>query len=181
MTKKLTPQDKAEIASIYKSGDMTTQAIAREFKISEKTVQRIAKEFGFIRTLAESNRLMASIKNYHPFSEESKQKIKDGWYEAHIGIYDWGPRPCVSEKSNQEIRSKKRVSAVKLVMLPKEIIDILEQNNIITFEDMLIMTSDEVYDLCDASVDEKKQIIALINYLSCLDVDTKQLVRNKFR
>lgn len=68
--KKLTEEQKAikikhqGIASLYKSGQYTTEQIAKNYSISARQVQRIASKLGVIRSLAESNRLVAPLKNY---------------------------------------------------------------------------------------------------------------------
>lgn len=52
------------IANEYASGTQTCTTIAKKYGMTTKTVQRIAKLHNVIRTLGDSNRLMASVKKY---------------------------------------------------------------------------------------------------------------------
>lgn len=64
------------IVQMYKSGKVTTEYIAALFKISPRQVQRLANKHGVIRSLAESNRLVAPLKNYRKIPDELKVKRK---------------------------------------------------------------------------------------------------------
>lgn len=74
--KKLTPRQQAintlhkGVVSLYKSGEYTTEQIAKNYGISPRQVQRIATKYGVIRTLAESNRLVVPLKNYRSIPKE---------------------------------------------------------------------------------------------------------------
>ena len=54
------------------SGKYTTQQLARKFGITPRSIQRTAKKYGVIRTLAESNKDVAPLKNYYRMPKELK-------------------------------------------------------------------------------------------------------------
>lgn len=64
------------IANLYKSGQYTTEQIAKRFEIAPRTVQRIAKRTGVLRSLSESNKLVAPLKHYYKKPEHLKVKRK---------------------------------------------------------------------------------------------------------
>jgi 5-methylcytosine-specific restriction endonuclease McrA len=80
--KKMTPYQRSildkhkGIVALYKSGKFTSEQIAINYNITPKTVQRVAKKYGAIRTLAESNKLMAKHKNYKHIPTEYKVRRK---------------------------------------------------------------------------------------------------------
>lgn len=53
-----------EIAKLYASGSVLTSDIAKQFSLSVKQVQRIVKSLNVSRTRAESNLLLAPLKDY---------------------------------------------------------------------------------------------------------------------
>lgn len=65
-----------QIISFYKSKQYTTEKIAGEFGITTRQVQRIVKAAGVVRTIAESNRAMAPLKDYKKLPEHLKKKRK---------------------------------------------------------------------------------------------------------
>lgn len=73
---KLDPKQHSSIAKMYASGDFTAEYIAKTYDITVRQVQRIAKKLGVIRTLAESNKLMAKHKHYHHTPPEFKARRK---------------------------------------------------------------------------------------------------------
>ena len=66
----------AGVVALYKSGNFTTEQVAKNYGISVRQVQRIAKKYGVIRSLAESNKLMAKHKNYKTIPLEFRVKRK---------------------------------------------------------------------------------------------------------
>lgn len=64
------------VIALYKTGEYTTEQIARNYSISPRQVQRIAKQYGVIRTLAEGNRTAAPHKHYHKLPKELKVQRK---------------------------------------------------------------------------------------------------------
>lgn len=64
------------VVALYESGKYTTEQIAKNYSLSAKQVQRIAKKYGVIRTQAESNKLIAPLKNYHSVPVEHRVKRK---------------------------------------------------------------------------------------------------------
>lgn len=80
--KRLSPEQKSTqdkhrgVAQLYKSGKFTTAQIAKNYDLSPRQVQRIATKMGVIRTLAESNRLVAPLKRYKTIPAEFKVKRK---------------------------------------------------------------------------------------------------------
>lgn len=78
--RKLTDKQKAihdkhnGIVQLYSSGNYTAEYIARLYTISVRQVQRIAKKHGVVRTIAESNKLMARHKRYHTVPKELRVK-----------------------------------------------------------------------------------------------------------
>ena len=66
------------IKSDYVSGETTTEKIAEKYHMSPRTVQRNMKSLGVVRSIAESNKLMAKYKNYDALRlpEELKAKRK---------------------------------------------------------------------------------------------------------
>lgn len=76
--KRITPRQQAinnlhkGVVSLYKSGKYTTEQIATNYSISTRQVQRIATKYGVIRTLSESNKLVAPLKNYKTIPKEFK-------------------------------------------------------------------------------------------------------------
>lgn len=64
------------IKQLYTSGNHTTEYIAKLYSVSPRAIQRIAKKGGFIRTQAESNRLVAPLKKYHTVPIELRVKRK---------------------------------------------------------------------------------------------------------
>lgn len=53
-----------EIVKEYVSGQVTCESIAKKFGVTTRTIQRIAKENNVVRTVGESNKLIAPLKNY---------------------------------------------------------------------------------------------------------------------
>ena len=80
--KKITPTQRATldlhagVVALYKSAQYTTEQIAKNYSLSTRQVQRIAAKYGVIRTLAESNKLVAPLKNYHTVPSELRVKRK---------------------------------------------------------------------------------------------------------
>lgn len=64
------------VKQLYKSGQYTTEYIAKLYNISTRQVQRIARIEGVIRTQAEANRVAAPLKHYHKVPNELKIKRK---------------------------------------------------------------------------------------------------------
>lgn len=54
----------AVIGRLYATGNYTTQQLAQLYGIGTRQIQRIAKMEGVVRTVSESNKLMAPLKNY---------------------------------------------------------------------------------------------------------------------
>lgn len=50
------------IAEAYASGGFTTEQIADHFKLKRRRIQQIAAAHGVVRTIGESNRLVAPLK-----------------------------------------------------------------------------------------------------------------------
>jgi len=73
---KLSPDLHKVIARLYASGDYTTEALAKIYGVSVRQIQRIAQKCGVLRTLAESNKLMAKHKNYRTIPQEFRVKRK---------------------------------------------------------------------------------------------------------
>lgn len=73
---KLSPEIHKSIVQMYKTGDFTTEYIAKTYQTSPRNVQRIAKKLGVIRTQAEANKLMAKHKHYHHVPIELRAKRK---------------------------------------------------------------------------------------------------------
>lgn len=64
------------IVNLYISGKYTTERIAQLYGVSVREVQRIATKYKVIRTIAESNKLMAPLKRYRTIPPELKAKRK---------------------------------------------------------------------------------------------------------
>jgi hypothetical protein len=64
------------IISLYTSCLYTTETIARNYGLTVRQVQRIAKKAGVIRTISESNKLMAKFKNYQTIPIEHRVRRK---------------------------------------------------------------------------------------------------------
>lgn len=62
------------IVALYKTGQYTTEQIAINYNVTVRQVQRIASKYGVIRTIAESNKLMAPLKHYHTIPLELRRK-----------------------------------------------------------------------------------------------------------
>lgn len=65
-----------QIVEMYRSGNYTTAFIALKHGISVRQVQRIASKHGVIRTIDQSNKLMAKYKNYKTIPDDEKVKRK---------------------------------------------------------------------------------------------------------
>ena len=65
------------IARLYESGKYTTEQLAKIYGIGTRQIQRIASMQGVIRTVSESNKLMAPLKNYKKLPTELRAKRKD--------------------------------------------------------------------------------------------------------
>lgn len=61
------------ITQEYQQANSTSEKIAAKFGITVRQLQRIVKEAGIVRTIAESNRLMAKFKNYEGHKNPNKQ------------------------------------------------------------------------------------------------------------
>lgn len=73
---KLSPELHRVIAQLYKAGKHTTQQLADIYDVQPRTIQRIAKKHGVLRSLAESNRIVAPLKHYHHIPQELRVKRK---------------------------------------------------------------------------------------------------------
>jgi DNA-directed RNA polymerase specialized sigma subunit len=47
----------ASVIALYKSGEFTTEQVAKNYDLTPRSVQRIAKKYGVVRTQAEANNL----------------------------------------------------------------------------------------------------------------------------
>ena len=74
--KKLTPELHKAIASLYATGNYTTEQLAKQYNVTVRTIQRIARKYGVIRTQAVANKLMAKHKRYHTIPIELRVKRK---------------------------------------------------------------------------------------------------------
>lgn len=54
-----------DICVLYASGKFTTEQIAKSKSLNVRQIQRIAAQGGVIRSLAQSNRVMARLKSTH--------------------------------------------------------------------------------------------------------------------
>lgn len=64
------------IVQLYRSGNFTTEHIAKNYGITVRSVQRIAKKWKVSRTIAEANKLMARHKHYHRIPNKLKAHRK---------------------------------------------------------------------------------------------------------
>lgn len=62
----------------YIKADTTVEKLAIKYNLSSRSIQRICKKSGVVRTIAESNKLMAKFKNYdgHKIPDSLKAKRK---------------------------------------------------------------------------------------------------------
>lgn len=93
------------VLALYKSGKFTTEQIARNYNLSPRQVQRIAKNAGIIRTLAESNKLIAPLKRYHTIPLELRVQRKQLSLKLRFAIIAANPF-CTNcgRRPNQGIR-----------------------------------------------------------------------------
>lgn len=71
---KLSPKLHEVIAHLYQGGHYTTETIAKNYGVTVRTVQRIAAKYGVVRTISESNKLIAPLKNYKTIPPELRVK-----------------------------------------------------------------------------------------------------------
>lgn len=60
------------ICQEYQQATSTSEKIAAKYSITTRQLQRIVKEAGIVRTIADSNRLMAKFKNYEGHKNPNK-------------------------------------------------------------------------------------------------------------
>lgn len=71
-----------DILKNYEEVTMTVEAMAKKYNVTPRTIQRLVKKHGIVRTISESNKVIAYLKNYSNLRKPEHLKARRKYISA---------------------------------------------------------------------------------------------------